>query len=161
MIWTSKILNLSLRIGSHLNNCAKCTRVSFKNTQWYVFYIVDLVTELGSLSGIFDCGYRILYRPQWRNFAIFLQLWFYVKSILAVFRRSKIVILPILETLNFGFWEFYTCQMSKTPKNSRLTYILQYAFKFSTLQKGWHDITYFPKCESSSFILQAAAVIAK
>ena len=65
-------------------------------------------TDLGSQIGIFGCG----------NLKIFLPLWFYVKSILADFRRSKTVVLTILQALNFDFWKNLTLEMSKVPKNS-------------------------------------------
>ena len=47
------------------------------------------------------------------NFRIFLSLWFYVKSILADFRRSKTAILTILEALNFDFWKNLTLEKVK------------------------------------------------
>ena len=43
--------------------------------------------------------------PQSGNFAIFLPFLFYVKSILADFRRSKVAILIILEALNIEFFQ--------------------------------------------------------
>ena len=49
--------------------------------------------------------------------AIFLALWFYVKSILADFRRSKTANLTILEALNFDFWKYFTLGFSKILKN--------------------------------------------
>ena len=50
------------------------------------------------------------------NLAIFLSLWFYLKSILAYFRGSKIAILTILEALNFEFWEFHGWKCQKYQK---------------------------------------------
>ena len=59
-------------------------------------------------------------RPCWwtfRNFPATLKdihtLWFYVKSILADFRRPKTAILTILEALNLDLWEFLHFKMSK------------------------------------------------
>ena len=53
------------------------------------------------------------------NLAIFLSLWFYVKSILAEFRRSKNAILTILEALDFDFWKnliIAICECHRFPK---------------------------------------------
>ena len=48
--------------------------------------------------------------PQSGNLAIFLSLWFYVKSILADFWRSKTTISTILEALNFDFLKNFTLE---------------------------------------------------
>ena len=53
------------------------------------------------------------------NLAIFLPLWFYVKSVLTDFRRSKPVVLTVFEALNFDFWKKFTLinfQMSENLK---------------------------------------------
>ena len=57
---------------------------------------------------------------QCESLAIFLPLWFYVKSILAYFRRSKIAIWKNLEALIFHFWEFHTWKCSKLLTKSLL-----------------------------------------
>ena len=49
-----------------------------------------------SLKKIAQCG----------DLAIFLPLWFYVKSILAYFTRAEPANLTILEVLNFDFRDF-------------------------------------------------------
>ena len=62
-------------------------------------------------------------QPNWDfwqcgNLAIFMPLWFYVKSILAVFIRSKTGVLTILKALNFHFWKkFHTWKCQKFPKS--------------------------------------------
>jgi len=48
-----------------------------------------------------------LYPTQCGNLAIFLPLWFYVKSILTDFRSSKPAILTIQDALNLIFWYFH------------------------------------------------------
>ena len=53
------------------------------------------------------------------NLAIFLTLWFYVKSILADFRMSKTVVLTILEGLKFELLGISHLKMSKVSKNSK------------------------------------------
>ena len=50
------------------------------------------------------------------NFSIFLPLWFYVKSIVADFRRSKTAVLTILEAMTFDFWKNF---MLENVKNSQ------------------------------------------
>ena len=62
---------------------------------------IFLNTDLGSLIGIF------------------LQLHFYVKSILTDFRRSKSAILTILEALNFDFWKNFTLENVLRSKNQK------------------------------------------
>jgi len=57
--------------------------------------------------------------PQW-PFSNFPATMFYVKSILADFRRSKAVISTILEALNFDFFEISYSIKSKVSKNSKL-----------------------------------------
>ena len=54
--------------------------------------------------------------PQCKNLAIILPFWFYVKSILADFRRSKTAILTILEALNLYFGDFHTRKCHHFPK---------------------------------------------
>ena len=56
-------------------------------------------------------GFLTLGIPQCGNLAIFLRLWFYVKSILADFRRSITTVLTILQALNFDFLENFTLEM--------------------------------------------------
>ena len=58
--------------------------------------------------------------PQCGNLAIFLGLWFHVKTILADFRRSIIAVLTILEALNFDSWKNFTLDNVKITKNSNL-----------------------------------------
>ena len=69
-------------------------------------------TELSSPIGNFDCG----------NVAIFLPLWFYVKSILADFWRSKTAVLTILYPwiLIFGKNSHLKCQKFPKIENSEL-----------------------------------------
>ena len=50
---------------------------------------------------------------------IFLPLWFYVKSILADFRRSKTAVFISLKALNFDFWKILFLKTSKVSKNSK------------------------------------------
>ena len=57
------------------------------------------------------------FTAQCGNVRIFLPFRFYVKSILADFRRSKSAFLTILEALNFDFWKTVTLEMSKIAKN--------------------------------------------
>ena len=67
------------------------------------FHIFLTCTDLDSLIEIFHCRH-------------FLQLWFYVKSILVDFRRSKTAVLTILEALNFDFWKNFTLENVKSPQ---------------------------------------------
>ena len=53
------------------------------------------------------------YVKQCWNLAIFYPILLYVNSILAYFKRSKSIILTILEALNFDFWEFYSWKCQK------------------------------------------------
>ena len=52
--------------------------------------------------------------PKCGNLAIFLPLWFKVKSIFADFSWSKTVVLTILEGLNFWIYGHFTLEMVKT-----------------------------------------------
>ena len=54
------------------------------------------------------------------NFRIFLSLWFYVKSILADFRRSKTVIVPISAALNLKYLGTFDIFKWEIPKNQNL-----------------------------------------
>ena len=68
--------------------------------------------DLGSLIGFWQCKFHSV-----EYLAIFLPLWFYVKSILAHFRRSKTAVWTILKTLNSNFWKNYTLENVKSsPK---------------------------------------------
>ena len=62
----------------------------------------------------------IFHRTHCRNLAIFLSVWFYVKSILADFRRSKTAVLTILEAMNFEFWQFFTLENVKSVQKSKI-----------------------------------------
>ena len=64
----------------------------------------------------FDFSFFSFFSAQYGNLAIFLQLWFYVKSILADFRWSKTAILTILAVLFLTFWaifDIFKCGISK------------------------------------------------
>ena len=71
---------------------------------------VHFSTELGSLIGNFDCAYYTVLK-----FTISLLLWFYMKSILADFKRSKTTVLTILKALMFYFFRHgnvvWNCRM--------------------------------------------------
>ena len=57
---------------------------------------------------------------QRRNLAIMLWLWFYVKSILADFRRSRTAVLTIMEALNFDFWKNFTLENVKSSQKFKI-----------------------------------------
>ena len=85
--------------------------VFFKFRKWKTF------TEcwLSSLpsSNSFDVDQILLKHVSDANFEpIFLPFWFYAKSILADFRRSKSV-LTILEVLKFDFWKSFRIENVK------------------------------------------------
>ena len=91
--------------------------LSFNMTVHY-YLIQTLWTDLCSLIG----NFHTVDIPKYGNSAIFLSLWFYVKLILADFRRSKTVILTILEALNSDFLRIHTwkCQKYQKVQNSEL-----------------------------------------
>ena len=88
-------------------------------------------TDLGSQIGNFDFGYSIVCGI----FAIFLPIWFYVKSILVDFRRSKTAILTILKVLNFDFWKNFTLEIVKDSQKFKiLSYSNSQKWQFLKLQ---------------------------
>ena len=58
-------------------------------------------------------------KAQFENFRIFLPLWFYVKLVLADFRRSETAVLTIWTTLNFYFLKNFTLENVRISKNSK------------------------------------------
>ena len=82
------------------------------------------------------------------NLAIDL-LWFYVKSIVADFRRLTTLILTILEALNFDFFgKISHWNVSTIPKNSkfRAAQIVQMTVFDFTQNLSWEKILKFPQC---------------
>ena len=69
-------------------------------------------------KGVLHCNYI----QTWAAYrvAMILPFWFYVKSILADFRRSKTDILTILEALNFDFWKSYTLENVKNSQKFKI-----------------------------------------
>ena len=114
--------NIQIREGTKLRctvspNC-NCWIVPLN---WCQIRIMDTVlkythTDLSSLIGNFDCGYSTV----WGILMILLPLWFYVKSILGDFIRSKSVILTILESLNVNFLRISLMKMSQISKNCKI-----------------------------------------
>ena len=77
----------------------------------FVIYLQTWAAELGILT---------VDNPQCRNLAIFLPLWFYVKSILVDFKRTKKSRFNNFEGFEFWFLEkFPTWKCQKFPKNSK------------------------------------------
>ena len=70
-------------------------------------------------SGESFAHFLMAYTTQCGNLANFLPLRFYVKSVLAAFKRSKTAVLNILEALNFDISEITHLKMLKIPKNSK------------------------------------------
>ena len=63
--------------------------------------------------------HTVLHNAQCEKLAIFLSLWYYVKSMLADFRGSKTAILTILAAMNFEYLEsfdIFKCEISKKSK---------------------------------------------
>ena len=56
--------------------------------------------------------------PQFGSLAIFLILWFYLKSVLAVLWRLKTAVLTIFTALNFEFWKNSTLEDVKSFQKS-------------------------------------------
>ena len=63
------------------------------------------------LKAMFD-----IFVPQCGNLVIFLSIRFYVKSILADFRRSKIAVLSISKDLHLDIWKNFTVKSLQTFK---------------------------------------------
>ena len=57
------------------------------------------------------------FNSKFESLAIFLPLWFYVKWILADFRRSKSTLLTIFEAFNHDFLEFHTWKCQNISNN--------------------------------------------
>ena len=108
---------------------------------------VKFCTDLGSLIGVLTMD--IL---QCRNLAIFLPLLFYVKSILAAFRRSIIAVFTILKTEFPVLKEFHTWKRQKilNPKLLKWSKRQFWGFKMTnvnfTLNLSGRKFLKFPHC---------------
>ena len=109
-----------------MKNLQKIPRNILKINWWLLFfekcgqnYLISLMTwptciqvhdciDLARLIGIFN------------NLTNFLQLWFFVKSILADFRRSKTAVLTILEAFWFALWRYFTLESVKSFQKFKL-----------------------------------------
>ena len=84
-------------------------------------------------------------KTQCADSAIFLPLWFYLKSILTDLKWSKTAILIISGTKNFDFWEFLTLKCQEFSKVKFSNLLKWSKFQFFRLQndKNWFHV----KCE--------------
>ena len=75
----------------------------------------------------------IFHRPQCGNLVIFMPLWFYVKSILADFRKLKTGVLTILVALKSDFWKNFTLeiQYSELLKRSKWQFLWKTDFTWN------------------------------
>ena len=95
---TAAPTTIETSIATDRNNPIEVKRKSLLNASYSSEEI--LLQAASSLQGLEG---KYIWETQGGNLAIFLSVNFYVKSILADFRRTKSAILTILKALNFKF----------------------------------------------------------